>query len=139
MESCFWLRVIYPYHRLEQFFLVISLLNLDAMQAYFIATSRQLTRMRSKSTAPILHHFSESIAGSAVIRCFRRHEFFYQKNRNGLNENLRLAFHSNAASAWLAYRLEMIGTVVLCSSALLLVLLPNRWIPPRKCRSNLKP
>jgi len=39
-------------------------------------------------------------------------------------------FHNNASNEWLGYRLEMIGTTVLCASALLLVSLPSNIIKP---------
>lgn len=86
--------------------------------------------MRSLTTAPIIHHFSESMAGSADIRCFKKQAWFYKKHMTSMDENVRMVYHCNAASAWLAYRLEMIGTIVLCSSALLLVLLPDCWLSP---------
>lgn len=88
--------------------------------------------MDSTTKAPIIHHFSESIAGFAVIRCFKKQLQFSQVNVERVNNNVRMVFHNNAANEWLGYRLEMIGTIILCSSALLLVMLPDRLIPPRK-------
>ncbi|KAG0554912.1 hypothetical protein KC19_12G129500 [Ceratodon purpureus] len=100
-------------------------------QAYFIATSRELTRMESITKAPIIHHFAESIAGFMVIRCFKKEHEFAKLNVDRVNQNVRMVFHNNAATEWLGYRLEMIGTIVLCSSALLLVVLPARLAPPQ--------
>ncbi|KAG0581885.1 hypothetical protein KC19_3G017200 [Ceratodon purpureus] len=100
-------------------------------QAYYIATSRELTRMDSITKAPIIHHFSESIAGFMVIRCFRKEDEFAKANVDRVNQNVRMVFHNNAATEWLGYRLEMIGTTVLCSLALLLVVLPARLAPPQ--------
>ncbi|OAE32931.1 hypothetical protein AXG93_673s1080 [Marchantia polymorpha subsp. ruderalis] len=91
-------------------------------QRYYLATSRELTRMDSVTKAPIIHHFSESIAGFQTIRAFREQDRFCKENVNKVNNNLRMDFHNNAANEWLGLRLEMIGTIVLCLSALLMVM-----------------
>ena len=67
-----------------------------------------------------------------VIRCFKKEHEFAKVNVDRVNQNVRMVFHNNAATEWLGYRLEMIGTTVLCALALLLVLLPARLSPPRK-------
>ncbi|CAM6100625.1 unnamed protein product [Calypogeia fissa] len=88
---------------------------------YYIATSRELTRLDSVSKAPIVHHFSETISGFVTIRAFQKQNQFCEDNFNKVNGNLRMDFHNNAANEWLGFRLEMIGTVVLCVSALLMI------------------
>lgn len=102
------------------------------MQAYYIASSRELTRMDSITKAPIIHHFSESIAGFMVLRCFKKEHEFSQVNMDRVNQNICMVFHNNGATEWLGFRLEMMGTVVLCALAFLLVVLPARLAPPRK-------
>lgn len=88
--------------------------------------------MDSITKAPIIHHFSESIAGYMVIRCFQKEHEFSKANVDRVNQNVRMVFHNNAATEWLGFRLEMIGTIVLSSLAFLLVVLPDRLAPPRK-------
>lgn len=99
-------------------------------QRFYIASSRELTRLDQITKAPVIHHFSESIAGVVTIRCFKKQEIFSQVNIDRVNANLRMDFHNNASNEWLGYRLEMIGTTVLCASALLLVSLPSNIIKP---------
>lgn len=67
-----------------------------------------------------------------VIRCFKKEHEFSEVSVNRVNGNIRMVFHNNAATEWLGFRLEVIGTVILCSLALLLVVLPARLSPPRK-------
>lgn len=67
-----------------------------------------------------------------VIRCFKKEHEFSKVSVNRVNGNIRMVFHNNAATEWLGFRLEVIGTVILCSLALLLVILPARLSPPRK-------
>ncbi|CAK9204941.1 unnamed protein product [Sphagnum jensenii] len=99
-------------------------------QQYFMASSRELTRLDSITKAPIIHHFSETIAGIMTVRAFCRQEQFAQGNLDCVDTNARMAFHNAAANEWLGFRLEMIGATVLCTSALFLVILPENVIKP---------
>ncbi|KAJ7294959.1 hypothetical protein O6H91_05G079100 [Diphasiastrum complanatum] len=98
-------------------------------QNYFISSSRELTRLDNITKAPIIHHFSETIAGFTTIRCFQSQERFKQENLEKVNFNFRMDFHNNAANEWLGFRLEMIGTVVLTMSALFMVTIGRSLIP----------
>ncbi|KAG0583130.1 hypothetical protein KC19_3G111800 [Ceratodon purpureus] len=90
-------------------------------QRYYIATSRELTRMDAITKTPVILHFSETISGFVTIRAFGEQPRFATVNMERVNANLRMDFHSNAANEWLGFRLEMIGTVMLASSALVMV------------------
>ncbi|KAK9139349.1 hypothetical protein Scep_009030 [Stephania cephalantha] len=99
-------------------------------RGYYLASSRELTRLDSITKAPVLHHFSESVSGVMTIRCFRKQEQFYRENIERVNANLRMDFHNNGSNEWLGFRLELIGSFVLCLSALFMVLLPSNVIKP---------
>ncbi|XP_038682857.1 ABC transporter C family member 14-like [Tripterygium wilfordii] len=97
---------------------------------YFIASSRELTRLDSITKAPIIHHFSESISGIMTIRSFRRQSRFYQENVNRVDSNVRMDFHNYGANEWLGFRLELIGSFILCISTLFLIMLPSSIVNP---------
>ncbi|XAR58448.1 Xenobiotic-transporting ATPase [Bertholletia excelsa] len=99
-------------------------------RGYYLSTSRELTRLDSITKAPVIHHFSESISGVMTIRCFRKQKMFCQENVNRVNANLRMDFHNNGSNEWLGFRLELIGSFILCVSALFLILLPSSIINP---------
>ncbi|KAJ7298462.1 hypothetical protein O6H91_Y577300 [Diphasiastrum complanatum] len=101
-----------------------------AYQRYFIATSRELTRLDSITQAPIIHHFSETISGFMTVRAFGHQERFSKVNIERVNANLCISFHNAASIEWFGSRIETLGICVLCSSALLLVLLPRSFIRP---------
>ncbi|KAF3610074.1 hypothetical protein DY000_02048096 [Brassica cretica] len=104
---------------------------------YYLASSRELTRLDSITKAPVIHHFSESIAGVMTIRSFRKHELFRQENVKRVNDNLRMDFHNNGSNEWLGFRLELIGSWVLCISALFMVMLPRNVIKPENVGLSL--
>ncbi|KAL3517448.1 hypothetical protein ACH5RR_020037 [Cinchona calisaya] len=97
-------------------------------RGYYLATSRELTRFDSITKAPVIHHFSESIAGFITIRCFRKQERFRQENVNRVNSNLRMDFHNYGCNEWLGFRLELMGSFILCISALFMIVLPGTII-----------
>ncbi|KAF9688092.1 hypothetical protein SADUNF_Sadunf02G0161200 [Salix dunnii] len=119
-------------------FLVIPLGWLNFWyRGYFLATSRELTRLDSITKAPVIHHFSESISGVMTIRSFRKQDSFCQENVNRVNANLRMDFHNNGSNEWLGLRLEMIGSLILCASAMFLILLPSSIVRPENVGLSL--
>ncbi|KAL4363120.1 hypothetical protein GQ457_04G028790 [Hibiscus cannabinus] len=99
-------------------------------RGYYLATSRELTRLDSITKAPVIHHFSESISGVMTIRAFRKEDSFCQENINRVNSNLRMDFHNNGSNEWLGFRLELIGSIVLCLSTLFMIMLPSSIVKP---------
>jgi len=106
------------------------------MQKYFLNTSRELTRLGSITMAPIIHNFSETLSGITTIRAFCHQERFKSTNARLVNTNISIEFHNIAANEWFGFRIESIGTMILCSSALLLVFLPKSIIQPGLLKLN---
>ncbi|KAA0044372.1 ABC transporter C family member 14-like [Cucumis melo var. makuwa] len=112
-------------------FLVIPLVYLNVWyRGYYLATARELTRLDSITKAPVIHHFSESIQGVMTIRSFRKQDQFGEENIRRVNNNLRMDFHNNGSNEWLGFRLELLGSIVFCASAMFLILLPSSIIKP---------
>ncbi|KAL3648023.1 Multidrug resistance-associated protein 4 [Castilleja foliolosa] len=99
-------------------------------RGYYLSTSRELTRLDSITKAPVIHHFSESITGVMTIRCFKKQENFSQQNVNRVNTSLKMDFHNNGSNEWLGFRLELIGSFILCMSAMFMIILPSSIIKP---------
>ncbi|CAN4093074.1 unnamed protein product [Withania somnifera] len=106
-------------------------------RGYYLATSRELTRLDSITKAPVIHHFSESISGVMTIRCFKKQEIFCQENVNRVNANLRMDFHNNGSNEWLGFRLELLGSLLLCFSATSMIVLPSSIVKPENVGLSL--
>ncbi|CAI9118854.1 OLC1v1020481C1 [Oldenlandia corymbosa var. corymbosa] len=107
-------------------FLIFPLIWLNFWyRRYYLSTSRELSRLDSITKAPIIHQFSETISGVMTIRGFGKQDKFFQENFDRVNSNLRMDFHNNASNVWLGFRLEMIGSFVLCAATMFMVLLPS--------------
>ncbi|PUZ46363.1 hypothetical protein GQ55_7G069300 [Panicum hallii var. hallii] len=105
----------------------LLLLNIWYKNRY-LETSRELTRLEGVTNAPVIDHFSETVLGATTIRCFKKEKEFFQKSLLGINSGLRMSFHSCAATEWLGFRLELIGTLVLSITAFLMISLPSNFI-----------
>ncbi|KAE8672240.1 ABC transporter C family member 4 [Hibiscus syriacus] len=119
-------------------FLIIPLAWLNYWyRGYYLASSRELTRLDSITKAPVIHHFSESISGVMTIRAFRKEDRFCQENVDRVNSNLRMDFHNNGSNEWLGFRLELFGTIVLCLSTMFMILLPSSIVRPENVGLSL--
>lgn len=108
---------------------MIFIVSLE-LQGYYLASSRELTRLDSITKAPVIHHFSESISGVMTIRAFSKEDKFCQENVNRVNSNLRMDFHNYGSNEWLGFRLELMGSVVLCLSTMFMIFLPSSIVRP---------
>ena len=102
------------------------------IQAYYITTARELARMVGIRKAPILHHFSESIAGAATIRCFNLEQMFMTKVKELIDDYSRVAFHNYATMEWLSVRINFLFNLVFYFVLIILVTLPRSAIDPSK-------
>ncbi|KAK9911303.1 hypothetical protein M0R45_035220 [Rubus argutus] len=99
-------------------------------QQYYIPTARELARLSGIQTAPILHHFAESLAGAATIRAFDQQERFSDANLSLIDNHSRPWFHNMSAMEWLSFRLNLLSNFVFAFSLVLLVTLPEGVINP---------
>ncbi|KAF9591440.1 hypothetical protein IFM89_004138 [Coptis chinensis] len=99
-------------------------------QAYYITAARELARMAGTSKSPIVHHFSESIAGAATIRCFNQEAPFFAKIQKLIDDYSHLTFYSSATMEWLSVRINFLFNLVFLSALLILVTLPREAIDP---------
>jgi ABC-type multidrug transport system fused ATPase/permease subunit len=102
------------------------------LQKYYLATSRELTRLDSITKAPVIDHFSETISGVMTIRSLRKQKAFSQENIDRVNASLRMDFHTNGANEWLGFRLDYMGVVFLCIATLFMIFLPSAIVKPGK-------
>uniref|UniRef100_A0A0D6QX25 ABC transporter C family member 10 n=1 Tax=Araucaria cunninghamii TaxID=56994 RepID=A0A0D6QX25_ARACU len=100
------------------------------LQKYYFASAKELMRLNGTTRSPIANHFGESISGAMTIRAFKVQDQFLKKNLDLLDKNSSPFFHSFAANEWLIQRLEVLSAIVLCSSALAMVLLPSDTFNP---------
>ncbi|KAJ7955107.1 ABC transporter [Quillaja saponaria] len=119
-------------------FLLIPLLWLNIWyRGYYLASSRELTRLDSITKAPVIHHFSETIAGVMTIRGFRKQSTFFLENIYRVNANLRMDLHNNGNNEWLGIRLELAGTIFLCIATVFMIVLPSNIMRPENVGMSL--
>lgn len=91
------------------------------IQSFYLASSRDLTRMESISKSPIIQHFSETLNGISTIRAFGYQNDFINKYYKLTDKNTSLLFCKNGCYNWLAIALELISDIILMVSSLIIV------------------
>nr|DAD30653.1 TPA_asm: hypothetical protein HUJ06_009504 [Nelumbo nucifera] len=99
-------------------------------QAYYISTARELARMVASRIAPILHHFTETIAGAATIRSFNQEDSFLAKNLSLIDDFSSLSIHNSATMEWLSVRINFLFNLGFFLVLIILVNLPKAAINP---------
>eukprot|EP00941_MAST-03F_sp_MAST-3F-sp1_P003569 g3569.t1 len=84
---------------------------------FYRQTSRELKRIDSLTSSPIFSHLSETLAGLSSIRSFQVQSQFAGRNSWLIDTNHRAYFHANAANRWLSFRLEALGSLLVCATA----------------------
>ncbi|KAK2650912.1 hypothetical protein Ddye_018401 [Dipteronia dyeriana] len=99
-------------------------------QQYYIRTARELARLSEIQRAPILHHFAESLSGTATIHAFDQEDRFTNANLSLIDNHSRPWFHNASAMEWLSIRLNLLANFVFAFSLIVLVSLPEGTINP---------
>jgi ABC-type multidrug transport system fused ATPase/permease subunit len=89
---------------------------------YFQRTSRELKRLDSISRSPVYAHFSQSLNGLSSIRAYRTEAATLQTSHELIDTNIGVNLAVFSSNRWLGVRLEVLGSSVVLSCALLLVL-----------------
>ncbi|KAF9572383.1 hypothetical protein EC968_009957 [Mortierella alpina] len=100
------------------------------IQDYFVKSSGSMKRLISVSRSPLYQHFSETLTGVSTIRVMKglKDQFIRENEVRGDVINTRLnAFSLN--NRWLQLRLEVLGGMVIFTSASLAVLNAGKLDP----------
>jgi ATP-binding cassette, subfamily C (CFTR/MRP), member 1 len=88
----------------------------------YIATSLPLKKVWSQSQSEVIAHTSETLSGLAVVRAFRMQHRFLSDNLEFQSKSTVATFSLANLSLWLAYRVDIIGALLVLSCCLLAVL-----------------
>ncbi|KAI5446385.1 Multidrug resistance-associated protein 4 [Lathyrus oleraceus] len=129
--SLFSILIVTCQNSWETVFLLIPLFWFNNWyRKYYLATSRELTRLDSITKAPVIHHFSETLSGVMTIRSLRKQNEFSDENIERVNASVRMDFYNNGANEWLGFRLDYMGVVFLCMATLFMIFLPSAIVKP---------
>ncbi|KAG1691092.1 Multidrug resistance-associated protein 1 [Nymphon striatum] len=92
------------------------------IQRVYLASSRQLKRLESKTRSPIFIHFSESLTGASSIRAYKIDKELSAENDEKVDLNLECYLPSIQINRWLSLRVELLGNLIILFSALFAVL-----------------
>ncbi|VAI70507.1 unnamed protein product [Triticum turgidum subsp. durum] len=108
--------------------LFVALPMIVLVQRYYLASAKELMRINGTTKSALANHLGESISGAITIRAFEEEDRFFAKNLELVDKNAGPYFFNFAATEWLIERLEIMGAVVLSSSAFVMALLPAGFV-----------
>ncbi|KAK3126422.1 hypothetical protein QOZ80_7AG0556360 [Eleusine coracana subsp. coracana] len=100
-------------------------------QQYYIDAARELQRLIGVCRAPVMQHFTESIAGSDIIRCFQKERQFISSIARLIDNLSRPSLYNAAAMEWLCFRLDILSSLIFSFTLILLVSSPTALIDPK--------
>lgn len=108
-------------------FIVIMILSIiyNLVRIYFSPTSRELQRLESVLSSPLLSHIQESIDGIETLRAFKETDRFIFKNNKNIDLLIRVGLIKSASNRWLSIRLESVSSLVSFLSVIFAILTLN--------------
>ncbi|CAE6379048.1 unnamed protein product [Rhizoctonia solani] len=109
---------------LEYYFIVITVFILILYQyfaSFYRASARELKRLDSNLRGLLYSHFSESLTGLATIRAYGEVEHFSKDNKYYIDLENRALFLVSTNQRWLAIRLDLLGSLLVFSAAVMAV------------------
>lgn len=92
------------------------------IQAKYRNASRDVKRLSSNALSPLYAHFTETLQGITTIRAMRASKRFQQDFAVKLEESIKAQVTANAASCWLAIRLQLLGAAIVGGAGVLTVM-----------------
>ncbi|XP_049850349.1 multidrug resistance-associated protein 1-like [Schistocerca gregaria] len=96
-----------------------------SIQAFYLASSRELQRLHSITRSPIFALFSETLNGLSTIRAYAEVDSFIRVNYAKVDANQRVYFIKVNSNRWLGLRLESLGSCIVFIVGLFSVLYRN--------------
>ncbi|KAL9244577.1 hypothetical protein vseg_018344 [Gypsophila vaccaria] len=100
------------------------------VQAYYLASARELSRINGTTKAPLMNHAAETSLGVTTIRAFNMTDRFFKNFVDLVDTDAKTFFYSKAISEWLIQRIEMLQILTLFTATLLLVIPSKGYVAP---------
>ena len=102
------------------FLVVIVPLAIAYIQSYryFVRNSRSLTRLYHITNSIVLSVLEQSVAGSTIIRAFRRQIYMSEQFHDRLDDHIRCRYLIMYIQRWIGLRLDIIGSIMVLVTAL---------------------
>jgi ATP-binding cassette subfamily C (CFTR/MRP) protein 1 len=91
------------------------------LQRFNMSFSREITRLRSISSSPVVQTFSEGVSGSKTIRAYRVEENIIKNFMEAIDENQKNTIILIASKQWFGVRVQAISLIVIIPSVVLAV------------------
>jgi ABC-type multidrug transport system fused ATPase/permease subunit len=111
-------------YNLLQFLIIVGVLGVVYVYIVrvFILTSAPLKKAAGQSVSQVVAHTAETLSGLAVVRAFRMQDNFLDDNLKYQTRSTVVTFSLANLSLWLAFRVDIIGSLLVLACCLLALL-----------------
>ena len=86
---------------------------------YYMHTYREVSRLESITSSPVITYLSETVTGASTIRAFGQEASFERKNHQLLDNNANAHFWQISMNSWIAIRSEFLSMFILIFTSLI--------------------
>jgi ABC-type multidrug transport system fused ATPase/permease subunit len=89
---------------------------------FYIRSSRDLKRMEAVQRSPLFQHFGETLSGVVTIRAYGDESRFISDSHKKINTHSRPFIYLWATNRWLAFRVDVAGSLVAFASGVFVII-----------------
>ncbi|CAD6636775.1 AMH_1a_G0038970.mRNA.1.CDS.1 [Saccharomyces cerevisiae] len=120
---CLWIILLIGYVTPQFLLFAIPLCALYyTVCTLYLRASRELKRIDNINISPIHQLFAEAIKGVTTIRALADERRFITQSLVAIDRSNAPFFYLNMATEWITYRVDIIGTLVLFSSSVMIIM-----------------
>lgn len=91
----------------------------------YIAVSRPLKRLESKSKSPIFELFNTTLTGLSTIRAFQKIDVYLTQLHNSLDNWTMMTFYTALANRWMSFRMALLAASFCVAVGIVIILNPS--------------
>lgn len=109
------------------FALLVTTIFYGFLMIHYRKSGADLQRLDAVSRSPIQAMLAEGLDGASTIRVFRREQIFLSKFQQATDTNSSAMLNYVSAQRWLGLRIELLGSLIVLASSILVVSLNQTW------------
>eukprot|EP00834_Sanchytrium_tribonematis_P001605 NODE_41_length_34096_cov_2.002235.p1 type:complete len:947 gc:universal NODE_41_length_34096_cov_2.002235:10830-13670(+) len=95
------------------------------VSVYFLKTGRELKRLESSFKSPLMNEYLNAIEGATFIDVFSVKSNFIENLSEKIDLYNNIQFQLNCANRWLSIRSDLMGSIIVLSTGLALIAVPD--------------
>ena len=96
------------------------------VQRYYMELAREVTRLKSISTTPIIQQFKENLEGAASVRFYQKGSIQFQQYTSKIDDYQKNSITLAGAQSWFNIIVSLLSLLVLVPTVIIAVIMFSR-------------